>query len=177
MTDYSGHAALICLNLSLIARPVNSFWSAPLRYRRVLGVGAFVLSVVHTIHNLEHSLDWNLTAFWFLPLEFQWGMSAGAVALVLMLPAACTSFDVMQKSLGKHWRHIHLLSVPALLLSAIHTVMIGSHYLGAVRLSWQNQLAAVLLSLITLAVLLIRSRYSWLYLRLEKFYVPPNKSR
>ncbi|MBO1056224.1 MAG: sulfite exporter TauE/SafE family protein [Dolichospermum sp. JUN01] len=177
MTDYSGHAALICLDLSLIARPVNSFWSAPLRYRRALGVGAFVLSVVHTIHNLEHSLDWNLTAFWFLPLEFQWGMSAGAVALVLMLPAACTSFDVMQKSLGKHWRHIHLLSVPALLLSAIHTVMIGSHYLGAVRLSWQNQLAAVLLSLITLAVLLIRSRYSWLCLRLEKFYVPPNKSR
>ena len=50
MADYSGHAALICLMLSLIARPVNSFWSALLRYRRALGVGAFVLAGVHTIH-------------------------------------------------------------------------------------------------------------------------------
>ena len=177
MTDYSGHAALICLILSLIARPVNSFWSTPLRYRRGLGVGAFVLSVVHTIHNMEHSLGWNLNAVWFLPLEFQWGMCAGAVALVLMIPAACTSFDFLQKLLGKRWRQIHLLSVPALLLSAIHAVLIGSHYLGALKLSWNNQLAAILLAIITSGVLLIRSRYFWLYLRLEKFYVPPNKSR
>ncbi|MDB9307133.1 sulfite exporter TauE/SafE family protein [Aphanizomenon sp. CS-733/32] len=177
MTDYSGHAALICLILSLIARPVNGFWSAPLRYRRALGVGAFVLAGVHTIHHFEHSLEWNFNAFWFLKLEFQWGMSAGAVALALMLPAVCTSFDFLQKSLGKRWRQIHLLSVPALLLSAIHTVMIGSHYLGAFRLGWQNQLAAVFLGIIIFGVLLVRSRYFWLYLHLEKFYVPPNKSR
>ncbi|MDD1422253.1 sulfite exporter TauE/SafE family protein [Dolichospermum sp. ST_sed1] len=177
MTDYSGHASLFCLILSLIARPVHSFWSAPLRYRRALGVGAFVLAGVHTIHHFEHALNWNFTAVWFLPLELQWGMSAGAVALVLMIPAACTSFDFLQKSLGKRWRQIHLLTVPALLLSAIHTVMIGSHYLGALRLSWQNQLAAVLVGIITVSVLLVRSRYFWLYLHLEKFYVPPNKSR
>jgi sulfite exporter TauE/SafE len=177
MTDYSGHAALICLILSLIARPVNSFWSAPLRYRRALGVGAFVLSGLHTIHHFEHSLNWNFTAVWFLPLEFQWGMSAGVVALVLMTPAACTSFDFLQKSLGKHWRQIHLLSVPALLLSAIHTVLIGSHYLGTLRLSWTNQLAVILLGIIIFGVLLVRSRHFWLYLGLEKFYVPPNKSR
>ncbi|MDM3854356.1 MAG: sulfite exporter TauE/SafE family protein [Aphanizomenon gracile PMC649.10] len=177
MTDYSGHAALICLILSLIARPVNGFWSAPLRYRRALGVGAFVLAGVHTIHHFEHSLEWNFNAFWFLKLEFQWGMSAGAVALALMLPAVCTSFDFLQKSLGKRWRQIHLLSVPALLLSAIHTVMIGSHYLGAFRLGWQNQLAAVFLGIIIFGVLLVRSRCFWLYLHLEKFYVPPNKSQ
>jgi sulfite exporter TauE/SafE len=170
MTDYGGHAALICLILSLIARPVNSFWSAPLRYRRALGVGAFVLSGVHTIHHLQHSLNWNFSAFWFLPLEFQWGMGAGAVALVLITPAACTSFDSLQKSLGKYWRTIHLFSVPALLLSAIHTVLMGSHYL-------QNQLTVILLGIITFGVLLVRSRYFWIYLGLEKFYVPPKKSR
>ena len=170
MTDYSGHAALICLILSLIARPVNSFWSAPLRYRRALGVGAFVLSGVHSIHHLQHSLNWNFSAFWFLLLEFRWGMGAGAVALVLITPAACTSFDFMQKSLGKYWRQIHLFSVPALLLSAIHTVLMGSHY-------FQNQLTVILLGIITFGVLLVRSRYFWIYLGLEKFYVPPKKSR
>ncbi|MFM5898812.1 MAG: sulfite exporter TauE/SafE family protein [Dolichospermum sp.] len=170
MTDYSGHAALICLILSLIARPVNSFWSALLRYRRALGVGAFVLSGVHTLHHFQHALNWNFTAFWFLPLEFQWGISAGVVALIFITPAACTSFDFMQNLLGKYWRQIHLFSVPALLLSAIHTVLMGSHY-------FRNQLTVILLGIITLGVLLVRSRYFWIYLGLKKFYVPPKKSR
>ncbi|TAF04163.1 MAG: sulfite exporter TauE/SafE family protein [Nostocales cyanobacterium] len=176
MVDYSGHAALICLILSLVARPISSLFPSLLRYRRALGIGAFVLSVVHTIHNIEHSLEWNFAAVWFLPLEFQWGMGAGAVALVLMSPAACTSFDFLQKSLGKLWRKIHLLSVPALLLTTIHTVLIGSHYLGALRLTWGNRLAALLLVIITLGVLLLRSRFFWSILKLEKFYVSPKKT-
>ncbi|MBK1989552.1 sulfite exporter TauE/SafE family protein [Sphaerospermopsis aphanizomenoides BCCUSP55] len=176
MVDYSGHAALICLILTLIARPISGLCSSPMRYRRALGVGAFVLSVVHTIHNIEHSLNWNLAAVWFLPVEFQWGMSAGAVALVLISPAAFTSFDFLQKSLGKIWRTIHLLSVPALLLTSIHAVLIGSHYLGALRLTWGNKLAALLLGIITLGVLLVRSPFFWSIFRIEKFYFPPNKT-
>ncbi|MDY7013957.1 MAG: hypothetical protein SVX43_10245 [Cyanobacteriota bacterium] len=30
-----------------------------LRYRRAMGVGAFVLAVAHSAHQLEHSLQWN----------------------------------------------------------------------------------------------------------------------
>ncbi|MBW4615964.1 MAG: sulfite exporter TauE/SafE family protein [Desmonostoc vinosum HA7617-LM4] len=156
MVDYSGHAALICLIMALIARPISSRWASPLRYRRALGVGAFVLSVVHTAHMIEHSLQWNLAAFFFLPPEFQWGMAAGAVAMLLMTPAALTSFDSLQKSLGKHWRQIHLLSVPALVLTAIHAVLIGSHYLGSLQLTWANKLAAALMGIVTFGVLLLR---------------------
>ncbi|MBD2629299.1 urease accessory protein UreH domain-containing protein [Trichormus variabilis] len=177
MVDYSGHAALICLILALIARPISSCWASPLRYRRALGVAAFILSGVHTTHMIEHSLEWNFAAFGFLPWEFQWGISAGAVALMLMTPAAFTSFDQMQKYFGKYWRQIHLLSVPALLLSTIHAVLIGSHYLGSLRLTWENKLAAVLLGIITLGVLLVRWRCFWSKLSIEKLYVPPNKSR
>jgi len=176
MVDYTGHAALICLIMALIARPISGLWASPLRYRRALGVGAFVLSVVHTAHMLEHSLQWNFAAFFFLPLEFQWGMAAGAVALILMTPAALTSLESLQKSLGKRWRQIHLLGVPALLLSAIHSVLIGSHYLGSLQSNWGNKLAAVLMGIVTLGVLLVRSRLFWSKLTLEKFYVPP-KSR
>ncbi|MBH8556341.1 sulfite exporter TauE/SafE family protein [Nostocaceae cyanobacterium CENA357] len=177
MVDYTGHAALICLILALIARPISSLWASPLRYRRALGVGAFVLSIVHTTHMIEHSLQWNFAAFLFLPLEFQWGMAAGAVALILMTPAAFTSWESLQKSLGKRWRQIHLLSVPALLLSAIHAVLIGSHYLGSWQSTWGNKLATVLLGIVTLGVLLVRSRFFWSKLSVEKFYVPPTKSR
>ncbi len=158
MVDYTGHAALICLIMALIARPISGLWAAPLRYRRALGVGAFVLSFAHTVHMMEHSLQWNFAAFFFLPPEFQWGIGIGAVALVLMTPPALTSFDFLQKSLGKRWRQIHLLSLPALLLSGIHTVLIGSHYLGSLQLTWGNQLATVLIGIVTLGVLLLRWR-------------------
>ncbi|MGK7923529.1 MAG: sulfite exporter TauE/SafE family protein, partial [Trichodesmium sp.] len=40
MVDYTGHAAIFCLMLALVARPISRFWSQPLRYRRALGVGA-----------------------------------------------------------------------------------------------------------------------------------------
>lgn len=177
MVDYSGHAALICLVLALIARPISRLWASPLRYRRGLGVAAFVLAVVHTTHMIEHSLQWQFSAFLFLPPDFQWGMAAGAVGLVFITPAALTSFESVQKYLGKRWRQIHLLSVPALVLSAIHAVLIGSHYLGSLQLTWGNRLAVVLMVMVTVTVLLLRSRLFWLKLNMEKFYVPPIKSQ
>jgi uncharacterized protein len=177
MVDYTGHAALICLIMSLIARPISKLCSAPLRYRRALGVGAFVLSVAHTAHMMQHSLEWNFAAFFFLPPEFQLGMAAGAVALVLMIPPAFTSFDSLQKSLGKHWRQIHLLCVPALILTAIHAVLIGSHYLGSLQSNRGNQSSAIALGIVTLGVVLVRSKLFWSMLSIEKFYVPPTKSR
>ena len=103
-------------------------------------------------------------------------MVLGAIALVLMTPAALTSFDNLQKFLGKRWRPIHLLSVPALVLGAIHAVIIGSHYLGS-QVSWENKLAAVLLGIVTLVVLLVRWRFFWSILSLQKFYVPSKKSQ
>ncbi|MBW4603483.1 MAG: sulfite exporter TauE/SafE family protein [Calothrix sp. FI2-JRJ7] len=156
MVDFTGHAALFCLMLASIARPISNLWSAPLRYRRALGVGAYVLSIAHTTHMLQHSLDWNFEAFWFLPLQFQWGIAAGGVALVLMTPAALTSFDSMQKKLGQYWRQIHLLSVPALIFAVVHTITTGSLYLGALSITWQNQLAIISLAILMLIVLLLR---------------------
>ncbi len=175
MVDYTGHAALILLILALVARPISGLWAAFLRYRRALGVGAFVLSVAHTAHMMEHSWQWNLAAFWFLPPDFQWGMAAGIVALVLMAPAALTSFDSLQRILGKRWRQIHLLSVPALVLASIHAIVIGSHYLGALQLTDANKLASVVLAIITAGVLALRRRFFWSLLSLGKLYVPPDR--
>jgi DMSO/TMAO reductase YedYZ heme-binding membrane subunit len=93
-----------------------------------------------------------------------------------MTPAACTSFDFWQKSLGKSWRKIHLLSVPAFLLTSFHAILIGSHYLGSLKSTGTNKLAVVLLGIITLIVLLVRWRGFWSILNLEKFYVSPSKS-
>jgi hypothetical protein len=173
MVYYTGHASLLCLMLALIARPICRFWSQPLQYRRALGVGAFLFAVVHVVQTLQHIFGWNLNAVSFLLPTHQLAIGMGVIAIVLMTPAALTSFDRLQKTLGKRWRQIHLLSIPALLLCAIHAILIGSHYLGDLEGTWKNQLLAVILGIITLGVLLVRSRWIWSLFSLEKFYAAP----
>lgn len=173
MSDYSGHAALILLILTLIARPLSGWWTGLLHCRRGLGVGAFLLSCLHLLHMASHTWQWNFRAVRFMLPSHQIGVWLGAIALLLMLPAALTSFDRAQKSLGNRWRRLHLLGVPALLLAAVHTVMVGSHYWGAIALTWQNQLQVGLLGLAVLMVLGGRSRQIWSLLSLEKYYAPP----
>jgi len=174
MTDYTGHASLFCLMLALIARPISRLWAAPLQYRRVLGVGAFVLALAHTTHMMAHTLDWNLAAFAFLLPMHQVSLILGFVAIVLMTPAAITSCDRAQKFLSTRWRQIHLLGIPATILSAVHAVLIGSHYLGSI--SDSSQLYAILLGVAIAGVLLVRSRWFWSIFHIEKYYVSAKKS-
>lgn len=177
MTDYSGHAALGCLLLALLARPLSRLWAAPLRYRRVLGVGAFGLSWVHVFHMVEHTWNWQLGAIAFMLPTHQWGIWLGAVSLALITPAALTSFDWAQRRLGKQWRRLHRLSVPATILAAAHTLLIGSHYWGSLSRSWTHQVQSLSLIALVLGMLTARSGPLWRWLSLEKFYVPPSSTK
>lgn len=172
MADYTGHAALICLGLALVARPLGRIWPALLRCRRALGVGAFVLSLAHTLHMVEHAWAWNLEAVLFMLPQHQWGTAAGTAALILMLPAALTSFNWAQQQL-KLWRPLHLLAVPALLLAVAHCILIGSHFLGGWQITGWNRLLVGLLLTVTASLLLLRIQWFWKRLGLEKFYLPP----
>jgi DMSO/TMAO reductase YedYZ heme-binding membrane subunit len=173
MVDYTGHAAIICLMLALIARPVSRLWAFPLRYRRAFGVGAFILSVAHVFHMVVHSWNWHVEKLFFMLPQHQQGIVMGGIALLLMLPLAMTSFDGAQKWLGRGWRSLHLLSIPALILGVMHAILVGSHYLGALQLSDFNRGATVTLGAIGVMVLLIRHRWMWALLGWEKFYAAP----
>jgi uncharacterized protein len=174
MVDYTGHAALICLMLSLVARPISRLWSFPLRYRRAFGVGAFILSIAHTFHMIVHSWNWQVNKLFFMLPQHQFAILAGGVALLLMLPLALTSFDRAQNWLGKGWRSLHLLSIPVLILVVLHAMLVGSHYLGALQLTAVNRGAAIGLGIMGAIVLVARCRWAWLLLGISKFYVPPN---
>ncbi|MGD1899570.1 MAG: sulfite exporter TauE/SafE family protein [Phormidesmis sp.] len=176
MSDYSGHAALFCLMAALVARPISRLWPAPLRYRRVLGVGAFVLSGLHILHMFSHTWKWKWQAVQFMLPVHQVGVVLGAIAFFLMLPAALTSFDAAQKSLGARWRKLHLLSVPALALAAIHSILIGSHYWGALALSWQNQARVGGLGLATILLFGVRSPWLWALLSQKQNYALPKSN-
>jgi len=177
MVDFTGHAALLCLMLALLARPVSKFLPQLLPYRRALGVGAFVLAVAHTFHMLDHTLQWNFDAVSFMLPQHQLGMAAGMLSLLLMVPAAVTSVDRIQNFLGKLWRMLHLLSVPAFLLCAVHAALIGSHYLGGFEWKLHNQLQTAVLAVVTVLVMFVRSRLFWSVLSLENFYVSPVKQK
>ncbi|MEG4581756.1 sulfite exporter TauE/SafE family protein [Microcoleus sp. MON1_C5] len=177
MVDFTGHAALLCLMLALLARPVSKFLPQLLRYRRVLGVGAFVLAVAHTFHMLDHTLKWNFDALSFMLPQHQLGMAAGMLSLLFMLPAAVTSCDRIQNYLGQLWRMLHLLSVPAFLLCAVHAALIGSHYLGGFEWKLHNQLLTAVLAVVVVLVMFVRSRFFWSILSLDKFYVSPVKQK
>jgi uncharacterized protein len=175
MVDYTGHGALLLLVLALVARPLSRLWSGLLQYRRALGVGAFILTIAHIVHTIEHTFQWNFTAWLFLLPTQRWGMMAGALATVMMMPPAFTSFNAMVKALGSQWRRIHLLSIPALICAAFHALFIGSSYLGALTLNQWYWLRIVMLGVLVLLVLGIRSRRCWQLLNQEKWYVSPNK--
>lgn len=173
MVDYTGHSTLLLLMLALVARPIASFWTAPLQYRRLIGIGAFVLALAHTAHMLDHSLNWNLDAIAFMLPQHRLGIAAGIVSIFLMLPAAVTSSDRLQKKLGKRWRKIHLLTVPALVLAIAHTVFLGSHYLGDLQLSFDSKLRTILVVLAGVLILLMRSPLFWTIIGRKKLFVPP----
>ncbi len=171
MIDLTGHGSLLCLGLALIARPISRIWSGPLQYRRLWGVTAFVLGLAHLGHQLDHSFEWSLAAVAFMPWGQRLGLLAGMLALILMLPAALTSFNRLQRQLGLWWRRIHLLTVPALGLAVAHTLVSGSHYLGALTGSQGTLIASGVLVAVTGIVLLIRCRWVWSLLHLESWYV------
>jgi DMSO/TMAO reductase YedYZ heme-binding membrane subunit len=159
MVDYTGHGGLILLIMALAARPLSQLfksWSALITYRRAIGVGAFVLSLVHTFHKIEHTFQWNFDALSFMIPQHQISIWLGAIAIALMTPAALTSSDWMIAKLGRTWRYLHLLSVPALVFASIHTIAIGANYLGAVEWTPKNWILTILCAAMTLGTLLIR---------------------
>lgn len=156
MVDYTGHGALFLLMLALVARPLSKFWGQPLKYRRAIGVGAYILAIAHTAHMVDHTFRWNLSAFTFLLPTHQIALACGGAALLAMTPAAITSFDSLQQRLGKYWRSLHLLTIPALLLAAIHTVLIGSHYWGNLQVSPIQEIRVVVLGILVGMVLILR---------------------
>lgn len=174
MVDYTGHGALLLLMLALVARPLSTWWIAPLQYRRLLGVGACVLAIAHTAHMLDHSLNWNLDAIAFMLPQHRLGIAGGILSLFLMLPAALTSSDRLQRSLGQRWRKIHLLTVPALIFAVGHTVLLGSNYLGDLQLSLESKLRVGVILLLTLVTFMLRTPWCWKLIGQSKSYTPPS---
>ena len=171
--DFTGHGAIALMVLAFLARPLARCWSALLPYRRAFGVGAYILALAHTTHTSAHFFQWNPSSVAFLLPIHQVALTLGLAGLILLTPAALTSFDRAQKVLGSRWRPLHLLGIPALMLATIHTLLLGSHYFGSSEIDPGDWLRVIALVGLTVLTLLARWPRIWSLLKLEDRYVPP----
>jgi uncharacterized protein len=139
-SDWTGHGALLLLMLALLAGPLARLKLANLLpLRRLLGLSAFILALVHSLHMAAHSFGWQWAAIAFLSPMAQVGLAFGLAALVGLIPGALTSFDRAQVRLGGAWRQLHQwTAVPALILAVGHSLLLGSHYWAQIPLGWRN---------------------------------------
>ncbi len=168
MGHHLGHAGIFFLMLALIARPISFLWSQPLKYRRTIGVFAFATAIAHAIYAFTNVLDGSSVTILAMTLRDRWGIWAGIISLAAITPAAVTSFPSLQKKLGKRWRQIHLLSVPAVALAGFHTVLIGPHYMAQFPMNILDYLRTYGIATSVLLVLLMRKRIFWSAIGLRK---------
>jgi uncharacterized protein len=171
--DYTGYLSLLCLMIVLLARPLHRLWKAPLHYRRILGVSAFLFALAHIFHMI--TMGWSVEALPFLLPILQVGAWAGIGSISLMVPLTLTSFDGAQRQLGPYWRQLHLLVVPIFILAIAHTLLLGSHYLGSFQVTWSRTLASLGLGTIAVVILLLRWRRFWSFCLLQGFYELPDQ--
>jgi DMSO/TMAO reductase YedYZ heme-binding membrane subunit len=133
VSEVQGHLALVCLGLTLAARPLERRIPGLLRERRTLGLLAFAFSVMHTWSTIVHVLGGSLDGMFFLPLDMQLGVMLGVVALMVMVPLALTSNDLAVRLMKGAWKGLHLSVFFVAALAVLHTLGTGVHYVLVAR--------------------------------------------
>jgi methionine sulfoxide reductase heme-binding subunit len=127
--EIEGHLALICLGLTLVARPLDGRIPGLLSQRRALGLLAFAFTIQHTWNTIVHVLGGTLDGMFFLPIDMQVGVTLGVFSLLIMVPLALTSNNLSVRLLKKTWKSLHLGVFYAAALAVLHTLGTGVHYL------------------------------------------------
>ncbi|MGC1176473.1 MAG: ferric reductase-like transmembrane domain-containing protein [Candidatus Saccharimonadales bacterium] len=93
--------------------------------RRLIGVGAAWFASLHVA--VAYVSLFKLANPLHLPRSYQQAFVVGALALIILLAMAVTSFDKALKTMGIWWFRLHRLVYVALLLILLHAFLIGVH--------------------------------------------------
>ncbi len=120
----TGLNAITFLLLSLACTPVASVfgWKELTQRRKALGNYGFLYAALHvtTFFVLDYGL--NLAAVW-RDVGSKSFIIIGALAFLLLLPLAVTSFNYWMKRLGKNWKRLHRLAYIISPLVVVHFFM------------------------------------------------------
>ena len=104
----TGRHAITLLVLSLACTPLNTLfkWPELLKRRRALGLYAFMYATIHVLiyMDLDYGLAWS---FIVQDVIEKPRLIVGALAFLMLIPLAWTSFDIWKKRLGKNWKRLH----------------------------------------------------------------------
>lgn len=119
-----GTFALQLLILGLAVTPLRKHFRINLmKHRRAIGVVAFSYVVLHLLVwlLLDMQLLWSQI---LSDLVKRWYVIIGMAGFLLLVPLAATSNNWSVRKLGPAWRRLHKLVYPAVLLGALHFVMV-----------------------------------------------------
>ena len=122
LTRTLGIWALRLLLASLAMTPLRILfgWSWPIALRRLLGLWAFAYVCLHfsVWIGLDHFFDWGTMAEDVVKRPY---ITVGVLALLLLVPLACTSTAGMIRRLGgRNWRRLHRLVYAIAVLGVLH---------------------------------------------------------
>ncbi len=108
ITQRTGRYALILLASSLSCTPVRILtgWAGVVRWRRPLGLYAFLYAVLHFATFIGLDYRFNLAYIW-ADVNNKRYIFVGAAALSILLALALTSTARWQRRLGKAWQRLH----------------------------------------------------------------------
>lgn len=121
ITLWTGKWALVLLILSLACTPASSLLGlrAAIRWRRPLGVYAFVYALLHflTFVGLDYTFDVGLLREAIFEKRYA---LVGFAAFILLLPLAITSTTGWMRRLGRRWKRLHQVVYVAAVLAVLH---------------------------------------------------------
>ncbi len=149
----TGFTAVTFLVLSLACTPLAYLgWKELTQRRKALGNYGFLYASLHVsvFFGLDYGL--NLAAIW----RDVWNKSyiiLGALAFLLLLPLAFTSFNYWMKRLGKNWKRLHRLVYLIVPLVIVHFFLARK---GNIFTLQGNIAQPLFFAVIVLVVLLLR---------------------
>jgi sulfoxide reductase heme-binding subunit YedZ len=87
--------------------------------RRAVGLYAFLYTCLHLLIFFGLDYAFNLVQIWDLIIGKVYLM-VGAVAVLMLIPLAVTSFDYFMRKMGKNWKRLHWLVYPVVVVAILH---------------------------------------------------------
>jgi sulfoxide reductase heme-binding subunit YedZ len=147
LVQETGQWTLRWLWLTLLVTPLREMAALPalVRYRRTLGVTAFVYAVLHLLSYAWLDKGWVIDAIVADVFKRSF-ILVGMLTFALMLPLALTSFNAAVRALGgRKWQLLHKLVYAVALLGLLHFYL---------KKAAKNDVSEVMVYAVILALLL-----------------------
>ena len=147
LVQETGQWTLRWLWLTLLVTPLREMAALPalVRYRRTLGVTAFVYAVLHLLSYAWLDKGWVIDAIVADVFKRNF-ILVGMLTFALMLPLALTSFNAAVRALGgRKWQLLHKLVYAVALLGLLHFYL---------KMAAKNDVSEVMVYAVILALLL-----------------------